>query len=46
MQMTHVDTETLIPAAAYAATILSCAQKPATGLRFDENHAPAGRRYR
>jgi hypothetical protein len=46
MQMTHVNSQTLIPAAAYAATVLSRAQRPAPGLRFDENHAPAGRRYR
>ena len=46
MQMIHTNSEALIPAATYAATVSSCWQKPVTGLRFDENIAPAGRRYR
>jgi len=46
MQMTYANTQCLIPVAAYAAASLSRSQKPHVGLRFDENKAPAGRRYR
>jgi len=46
MQMNHVNTQTLIPAAAHVATFSSRAQKPANGLRFDEDNALAGRRSR
>jgi hypothetical protein len=43
MQMTHINTESLSSAAAYAATCTSRRQKPFGLLRPDENQALARR---
>jgi hypothetical protein len=46
MQMSHINIQTIDPAATYVATAASCQEKPTGFLRPDDNQALARRRSR